>query len=60
MVKCRNGCDTGSMVSIVDRSWARKWFQAKQILPVSMFVDEQLKLRAANSSEINFDGVLLL
>ena len=52
--------DTGSMVSIVDRSWVKKRFPKKLILPVSMFLDEQLRLRAANSSEIKFDGVLLL
>ncbi len=52
--------DTGSMVSIVDRPWAKKRFPDKLILPVSMFVDEQLRLTAANSTEIKFDGVLLL
>ena len=31
-----------------------------EILPVSAFLDEKLQLRAANSSEISFDGVVLL
>ena len=52
--------DTGSMVSIADRRWVKESFPEKEILPVSMFMDEQLRLKAANSSEIKFDGVILL
>ena len=52
--------DTGSMVSIVDRAWVKNRFSYQTILPVSMFVDETLQLKAANSLEIKFDGVLFL
>ena len=52
--------DTGSMVSLVDRRWVRRYCPNEELLPVSMFMDEKLKLKAANSSEIKFDGVLLL
>ena len=53
--------DTGSMVSIVDREWLAKRFPDKQVLPVSSFLEgEKLKLSAANSSEIKFDGVVLM
>ena len=53
--------DTGSMVSIVDRQWLGKNFQDKELLPVSSFLEgEELMLSAANSSEIEFDGVVLM
>ena len=52
--------DTGSMVTLVDRGWKRRHCPDEELLPVSMFMDENLKLKAANSSEIKFDGVLLL
>ena len=52
--------DTGSMVTLVDRAWAKRYCPLDEILPVSAFLDEKLQLRAANSSEIRFDGVLLL
>ena len=52
--------DTGSMVTLVDRAWAKRYCPSDEILPVSAFLDEKLQLRAANSSEIRFDGVLLL
>ena len=53
--------DTGSMVSIVDRSWLKKLFPAKEVLPVSTFLEgEKLIISAANSSEIKFDGVVLM
>ena len=53
--------DTGSMVSLVDRSWVAKWFPDKEILSVATFLDgHSLTLSAANSSEIKFDGVVLL
>jgi hypothetical protein len=48
------------MVSLVDRGWARRMCPGAEIFPVSSFLDEKLRLRAANSSEIKFDGVLLL
>ena len=52
--------DTGSMVTLVDRRWVRRYCPNEELLPVSMFMDEKLKLKAANASEIKFDGVLLL
>ena len=52
--------DTGSMVTLVDRRWVRRYFPDAELLPVSMFLNQELSLKAANSSEIKFDGVLLL
>ena len=53
--------DTGSMVSLADRLWVAANFPDNEILPVADFLDgEDLKLCAANSTEIKFDGVILL
>ena len=52
--------DTGSMVTLVDRRWVRRYFPDAELLPVSMFLNQELSLKATNSSEIKFDGVLLL
>ena len=52
--------DTGSMVTLVDRAWVKRYCPSAEILPVSAFLDEKLQLRAANSSEISFDGVVLV
>ena len=53
--------DTGSMVSLGDEEWADENFPGAEILPVTDFLDgEQLKLCAANSTEIKFKGVMLV
>ena len=53
--------DTGSMVSLGDRPWVAENFPDHEILPVADFLDgEELKLCAANSTEIKFDGVILV
>ena len=53
--------DTGSMVSLVDRDWVAENAPGSTILPVTDFLDgEELKLSAANSTEIMFDGVILV
>ena len=53
--------DTGSMVSLGDEEWADENFPGAEILPVTDFLDgEQLKLCAANSTEIKFKGVILV
>ena len=53
--------DTGSMVSLVDKAWVNQHFPEKMILPVADFLErDDLKLCAANNSEIQFEGVLLL
>ena len=53
--------DTGSMVSLADRLWVAANFPDNEILPVADFLDgEELKLSAANSTEIMFDGVILV
>ena len=53
--------DTGSMVSLVDREWVEKNVPGSEILPVADFLDgEDLKLSAANSTQILFDGVVLV
>jgi len=52
--------DTGSMVSLVDRKWVVENFPDEQIHSVSEFLGEELHLRAANNSMIQFDGLILL
>ena len=53
--------DTGSQVSLVDKRWVNQHFPDKEILPVADFLErEDLKLCAANNSEIQFEGVVLL
>ena len=46
--------DTGSMVSLVDRRWVTEHFPDEQIHSVSEFLGEELHLRAANDSIIQF------
>ena len=54
--------DTGSMVSVVGRKWARKHFPHKKIHSISEFLEEEEELRvtAANSTDVHVDGVILL
>ena len=52
--------DTGSMVSIVDKRWLDKNFPDQKIFSVEEFIGTGLHLRAANSTTINFEGVVLL
>ena len=53
--------DTGSMVSLVDRRWAKEHFPDRKIYSISEFMeDSELNIRAANSTAIQFDGVMLL
>ena len=53
--------DPGSQVSLVDKQWVNQYFPDKEILPVADFLErEDLKLCAANNSEIQFEGVILL
>ena len=52
--------DTGSMVSLVDTEWIKKHFPGKKLHSIEEFLQNQtLQIRAANSSEISFEGVLL-
>ena len=53
--------DTGSQVSLVDRSWVREHFPDEEVYSVSEFLeDKELNLRAANATIIPFDGVIIL
>ena len=53
--------DTGSMVSLVDRKWVKENFPDRQIHSISEFMeDRELNIKAANSTTIRFDGVMLL
>ena len=52
--------DTGSMVSLVDRKWLAKNFPDAEIISVAEFLEEKLELRAANSTSIALDGVVVL
>ena len=67
MLKCRlDGkdaevlWDTGSMISLVDTKWVGKHVPDKMLHSFDDFLqNEELQIRAANSSEISFDGVML-
>ena len=52
--------DTGSMISIVDRKWIEQMFPGIVIHSVKEFLEEGLQVRAANSTLIDIDGVVLL
>ena len=56
--------DTGSMICLVDRRWLRRHFPGKKIESVSEFLKregvKELKLRAANATEIKLDGVVVV
>ena len=67
MLKCfldGKGCqalwDTGSMISMIDREWLKENFPEKPVIDVSEFMGKKLSVRAANATEIKFDGVVLL
>ena len=52
--------DTGSMISLVDTKWVKKYFPNKELHSVQDFLEnEVLQIRAANSTVITFEGVLL-
>ena len=44
--------DTGAMVCVIDREWLRKNFPDAKIQSISDFLDEDLEVRAANSTKI--------
>ena len=48
------------MVSMVDRAWVDQHFPDKQMYSVTDFLDTELNVRAANASEIRYDGVVVL
>ena len=53
--------DTGSMITLVDRLWLQENLPDEVIVPVMQFLEgEHLTIRAANKSEIPFDGVVVL
>ena len=52
--------DTGSMVSLVDRKWLALNFPHAEILSVADFLEEKLEVKAANSTSIDLDGVVVL
>ena len=52
--------DTGAMVCLIDREWLRKNFPNAKIQSISDFLDEDLEVRAANSTKIPMDGVVVL
>ena len=67
VVSCNQGAkkvnilwDTGSMVSLLDRTWLAQNFPNAEILSISEFLDEKLELKAANSTSIALDGVVVL
>ena len=53
--------DTGSMISLVDKQWVDENFPNSKILSVESFLDKHtLEVKAANSTVIPFEGVILL
>ena len=52
--------DTGSMVSLLDRRWLRLNFPHAKIQSISEFLEETLEVKAANSTSIELDGVVVL
>ena len=59
-VHCEVLWDTGSMITLVDAKWVKKYFPEKKLHSIKDFLqDETLQVRAANSTEISFEGVLL-
>ena len=56
--------DTGSMICLVSRRWLKKHFPGKKIESVSDFLEregvKELKLTAANATEIKLDGVVVV
>ena len=57
---CQLLWDTGSMISMVDRDWLEQNCPDKEIHPITSFIEEGLKLVAANSTEILYEGVVLM
>ena len=51
---------TGSMISLVSRKWLDENFPDKKLVDVSEFVSQKLSVRAANATEIKFDGKALV
>ena len=51
--------DTGSMVSLVGRNWLKVRYPEKKVHSVSEFMEEKLSVRAANSTVVEYDGVVL-
>ena len=59
-VSCEVLWDTGSMVTPVDAKWVKKYFPKKKLHSIEDFLQgETLLVRAANSTEIQFEGLLL-
>ena len=52
--------DTGSMVCLCDRDWLAENFPEAEVQSVSDFLEEDLEVRAANSTAIQLDGVVVL
>ena len=53
--------DTGSMISLVSSAWMNENFPDSEIVSISQFLgDEKLSVKAANATEIDFDGVAIV
>ena len=52
--------DTGSMISVVTKTWVKSYFPEKKVYSVNEFFEENLQVKAANSTEMVFDGIILL
>ena len=52
--------DTGSMISVVDKTWVNSNFPGKKVYSIDEILDENTQFHAANSTEIEINGVILL
>ena len=55
--------DTGSMITLVSRKWAKENFPNKKIHSITEFLEEneeELHVTAANKTEVKIEGVILL
>lgn len=53
--------DTGAQVSMIDRSWKKKYLPDAPVRPLSeIFDDEELEIQAVNGGVLPFDGWVLI
>ena len=58
--KCEMLWDTGSMITMVDRRWMAENCPKEEVRPVAEFMSEGLRIKAVNTTDIPYDGVILM
>ena len=48
------------MISVVNKTWDDSYFPEQKVYSVNEFLEETLQFKAANSTEMVFDGIILL